>query len=420
MFPTAVDGIVLEKGKFPHNAITHENFDKPIALSEIKASVIEDGYANISEKDRDKFKDEVETKALFQLNQIIDNAKQIDAIQNDQLDNVKYTLHYCMTDVEVMMHCFEAFRKLILDRFKLDVYNFISIPSMSNTILHNEGCFKGCYNLSGPCLMFAREAIVGGRVMTRENKKWHFKSQNEVDIKALNNNSMYPAVQLHFTMQNGVYINALDVISLYPAAQCRIKGLTKGIPKRFTETIPKQATDYIVRVRVIDVKKRFTFPLQSIKNEMGCRIFTNEMIGQTIVLGKVALEDFQKFQHAEVEIIEGMYWDNGFNPQIKKTIHSLFYERNKLKKQKNPLQAVLKLVMNSSYGKLIQKPILKTKRFIRGEEQVRKYVLKNICKLIRRVTITPNISLFEERKSLSSYSSPAHLGVQILECQNES
>ena len=81
------------------------------------------------------------------------------------------------------------------------------------------------------------------------------------------------------------------------------------------------------------------------------------MVNETIYVDKTSLEDLMKFQSIQFEVIDGYYFNEGRNDQIKKTIKHLYDLRNILKKDKNPAQMVIKLLMNSMYGKTILKPI---------------------------------------------------------------
>jgi hypothetical protein len=107
-----------------------------------------------------------------------------------------------------------------------------------------------------------------------------------------------------------------------------------------------------------------------------------------------------------------------------------------LKEQGNALQECIKLLMNAAYGKLIQKPIVQTKKIVvnylpkEGEEfkdNIKKYMSQSIKRLISRHDIatfnrntvgvpdnTVSHALFIEHKPLIEHSSPAHLGVSIL------
>ena len=69
------------------------------------------------------------------------------------------------------------------------------------------------------------------------------------------------------------------------------------------------------------------------------------------------LEDFVNFQGVECKIIRGYKWTDNKDLQIKQVIRNEFNKRLEHKKNGNPLQEVYKLIMNSAYGKTIQKPI---------------------------------------------------------------
>ncbi|DAZ99694.1 TPA: hypothetical protein N0F65_000872 [Lagenidium giganteum] len=144
-----------------------------------------------------------------------------------------------------------------------------------------------------------------------------------------------------------------DAVSLYPSAMSELNGYVTGKAKLFKESIPSDADYYVARVRFDYIGKNQHFPLQR----------------RTMILGKQALEDVERFQEAKYTVIEGVYWNEGFNDQITKTIRKMFDARLKYKAEGNPLQNVLKLMMNSSYGKLLMKPIVKMKVFVSGAQK---------------------------------------------------
>jgi len=330
---------------------------------------------------------------------LIANATKINACDDKYFDCEKYAIHYCERDVDVLRNCFEAFRKMFIDRFNIDVYRFMSMPSLAYAIQHNEGCFDDCYTMNGNVLAFVRDAIVGGRVMTRDNEKYHIQHK----------------------------LADFDAVSLYPSGQSELDGYVRGKPKWFgspesskgplvphQNTVPNDADYYIARVKFESIDKKRHFPLLSFYED-GSRNFTNDIIGKTMVLGKQAIQDIIEFQEVKITIMEGIYWNEGFNNQIVLTIKSLFEERLKLKKEGNPLQNGIKLLMNSAYGKLIQKPIVKQKVLVSDKKRILEYTIKNINNLISRTPITDDLALFEEHKALSEHFSPAHLGVQVLD-----
>ncbi|KAH9141867.1 hypothetical protein LEN26_005181, partial [Aphanomyces euteiches] len=209
--------------------------------------------------------------------------------------------------------------------------------------------------------------------MTRDNKKYHIKHQ----------------------------LADFDAVSLYPSGQSILSGYVKGKAKLFKDTIPKNADYYIARVRFDLIGKYRNFPLLSIQHD-GTRNFTNDIVGETMIIGKQALEDIVEFQDVKYTVIEDV-------------VKELFEERLKLKKEGNPLQKGIKLLLNSAYGKLIQKPIVKEKLLVKGTDKIKEHTQKKIHKMISRTPITDDLALFEEHKYLYEHYSPAHLGVQILD-----
>lgn len=360
MFKSSCNDMALEKECFPHKLVCKYN------------------HRLLWPMDLLDYYEEKET--------LIANATKINACDDKYFDCEKYAIHYCERDVDVLRNCFEAFRKMFIDRFNIDVYRFMSMPSLAYAIQHNEGCFDDCYAMNGNVLAFVRDAIVGGRVMTRDNEKHHIQHK----------------------------LADFDAVSLYPSGQSELDGYIRGKPKWFQNTIPNNADYYIARVKFESIGKKRHFPLLSFY-ENGARNFTNDIIGKTMIVGKQALEDIIEFQDVKISIMEGVYWNEGFNNQIVLTIKSLFEERLKLKKEGNPLQNGIKLLMNSAYGKLIQKPIVKQKVLVSDEKSILEYTIKNINKMISRTPITDDLALFEEHKALSEHFSPAHLGVQVLD-----
>ena len=76
-----------------------------------------------------------------------------------------------------------------------------------------------------------------------------------------------------------------------------------------------------------------------------------------MVVDNITLEDFVKYQGIECDIIRGYKWTDIKDFQIQTLIQKLHEYRCEFKKTKNPMQEVVKLIMNSAYGKMIQKPI---------------------------------------------------------------
>eukprot|EP00965_Chrysotila_dentata_P082191 2712321-Pleurochrysis_carterae.AAC.1 len=75
------------------------------------------------------------------------------------------------------------------------------------------------------------------------------------------------------------------------------------------------------------------------------------------------LEDLCEFHGATYEIKQGYYWDDS-NSKLSEVMMDLYEKRLMYKTEKNPIQLVFKLLMNSSYGITGLKPIDTDTRYI--------------------------------------------------------
>ena len=140
-----------------------------------------------------------------------------------------------------------------------------------------------------------------------------------------------------------------------------MEGLLKDRPKVLNDKsyeFLKQQGGYSARVKIIKLKKHLGFPLTSKLNEdSGVRDLINEMDNGIIYIGKVGLEELNTYREAEFEIIDGYYCGQGRNNTINHVIEDLYNLRHKLKHDKSPAHIVIKLLMNSMYGKTIIEPV---------------------------------------------------------------
>ncbi len=74
-------------------------------------------------------------------------------------------------DVEVLSKGYNNFRTMILNRFEIDLINYLSNSSLADEIFKKYGVYNDIYELTGHTRAFIQNAIVGGRVMTNSNKK---------------------------------------------------------------------------------------------------------------------------------------------------------------------------------------------------------------------------------------------------------
>ena len=113
---------------------------------------------------------------------------------------------------------------------------------------------------------------------------------------------------------------------------------------------------------------------------------------------------------------------------IREVIQKLHNLRCEYKKTKNPLQLIIKLIMNSAYGKMIQKPITTQKLFKKYQTKIKdkktnemvqeyplnKYLIKNSAKVINYWQINKNLYKIKVGKQIDNFYTNTLLGVQIL------
>ena len=100
------------------------------------------------------------------------------------------------------------------------------------------------------------------------------------------------------------------------------------------------------------------FPLPSeLNEESGVRQFIDEMDNEFIYIDKVGLEELITYHEAEFELIDGYCYNGGRSNTINHVIKDVQDLRENLKQDKNPVQMVIKLLMNSRYGKTIVNPV---------------------------------------------------------------
>jgi len=308
---------------------------------------------------------------------------------DNKFDLIDYAEFYCLQDCRVLMQGMKKFNEWMVTAFKLSVYNFISLPSLAFQYLYEEKCFEGIYELSGVPRLFIQQCVKGGRCMTRDNKKWLVEKP----------------------------INDFDAVSLYPSAMARM-GFLKGKPivlqqDQLNMEFLNRQSGYFVEIKNLFVPKSRHFPLQSELSDKGIRNYTNEFF-KNVCVDKVSLEDLIEFQDAQFDIVRGYYFNEGRNYNIKDTITKCFNQRLIKKQEKNPIEQVYKLLMNASYGKMIQKPITQKIHFSNTKKQHHTFLLKQHDFISEFTEVAKDKYVYKVRKSILRHFNAAHCGTEIL------
>ena len=363
--------LTCHKDVMPYNIYTYENVRMGAASIQSALDVLKD-------EDQQPFLDNLEKWDC-----VLGNG-----MNNKLFDLIKYSSIYCKMDCKVLMEGYAVFREWILEWTELDVDYYITIQSLASTYMLKSGCYDNVYQLSGILQHYISRCVVGGRVMSANNKQYHVKKK----------------------------LADFDACSLYPSAMYIMLGFLMGLPKVLQNTsydFLKEQDGYFIRIKLIKLNKHLDFPLSSKINEDGIRNFTNDMSNESIYIDKVGLEDLITFHEAEFEVLDGYYFNEGRNNTISKVIKSLYDKRLKLKQDKNPAEKIIKLFLNSMYGRTIIKPV-ETDTIIKdNREDFEKYISYNY-NYIDSVLEVKGRYYIKKVKPVMSHFNYVHCGVEIL------
>lgn len=380
----------VEKELFPYNYYNFHNF------AEFERTIEEDDKEKIIYAGEIQEAGEYEIKPWNgkEYEQFEKNIDKIGArIDERYFDMFKYAEFYCKQDVRILRESFNVFRQGFKSDFNIDVVNFISISSLANEVFNHNVYYpnKNLFKVGGHVRHFLSKAVYGGRCMCAYNKKWYVEAN----------------------------ICDYDAVSLYPSAMARL-WTVEGRPNVISDShlnlefLSKQAA-YIVEIKITAVHKHYPFPLivQKINGlNVNCDEITEPI---TMVVDNIMLEDLINFQQIEFEFIKGYYWDGERDTRIQDEIKKIFQKRVEYKRQKNPLQQLYKLIMNSCYGKTIEKPVEKDIKYIRGFEDKEKYIRKNYNKIVEITEIRDSdIYGVKEIVPIDDHFNFSLLGIQVL------
>lgn len=404
-FPNSFGLDCGQKEMFPYKYYTFENFDK----LGCKGIISEAGNQ--------------ELKHNWNQQQFEENLNKLGIAKDGKFNMVEYVKFYCKQDVRILKQGFQKFRKMCWESLKIDVIKTVTAPSLANQYFTREIYEKipDYYLYGGIVRAFIQKAVYGGRCMTRLNKRW---SVNEE-------------------------LADFDAVSLYPSAMKRlycVKGKPEVLKPEELNTSyllnhtcaedeqpnkNKPISTYVVEIQITNINKHLAFPCIVYKDKTTNTNKNDDgeiAIGKTAVVDNITLEDWIKYNGLECEVLRGYKWTGEKSFLIRDIIQNLHLLRCEYKKTKNPLQLVIKLIMNSAYGKMIQKPITTTTEFKREHAKIfnkklgeyvddyplDKYLIKNSAKIVSYIQVNKNLYAIKVGQSIDKFYTNTLLGVQIL------
>lgn len=404
-FPKSFNLDCGQKEMFPYKYYTFENFEKL------------NNMGIISEAGKQELKHNWNQK-IFE-----ENLNKLGIAADGKFNMVEYVKFYCRQDVRILKQGFQKFRKMCWESLKIDVNKTLTAPSLANQYFTREIYEKipDYYLYGGIVRAFIQKAVYGGRCMTRLNKRW---SVNE-DLADFDAVSLYPSAmkRLYCVKGKPEVLKSEELNTNYL--------LNNTCAEDEQPTKQKPLSTYVVEILITNINKHLAFPCivykdkstNTNKNDDG-----ENAIGKTAVVDNITLEDWIKYNGLECEVLRGYKWTGEKSFLIRDIIQNLHLLRCEYKKTKNPLQLVIKLIMNSAYGKMIQKPITTTTVFKRHHTKIwnkklndyiddyplDKYLIKNSAKVINYIQVNKNLSAIKVGQQIDTFYTNTLLGVQIL------
>lgn len=253
-----------------------------------------------------------------------------------------YYMDYLKEDCNTLKEGMIKFDSLIHSITNLSAFNYLTISSLTHGYMISRGAYDNVYEVRGNLKNYIGRAVMGGRVYV---------------------NPLHKCKVIHGK------ISDFDGVSLYPSAisrLCRERGIPTGPAKRYTTGDIKDWKTHnysILTIKINSVARNQQIPFIRRKRSDGKLELSNEPPDHEIVVDSSTLEDYINFQGIEFDLIDGVYWGERSEPGVPgdkimgEVIDELFAQRLKCKREgKIGLSNVLKLMMNSSYGKTIMKP----------------------------------------------------------------
>jgi hypothetical protein len=383
----------FNKEIMPYRCYTENSVKKTsITIDKAIKALIADGK---SEKDIDIFLQNVRDLKMF-----TDKTEK-------HFKHLDYSMWYCERDVNVMKKGMTIYREELKDLFNIEVFNFVSIPSMAFCIGRNKGVFRGLDHMSGIVREFIQKTVHGGRVMCANNEKNHL---NDEDLEN----------------------EDFDGVSLYPSGMVRDDMIIPG-GKLFIidETLDVADLDkfvaYYVQVKIYEIPKSRRFPILCETTKEGIKNYTNTCTDSVHYLTKVHLEDALKYHEikkGQYKIIKGYGFTKIANNMLAPFMNFLFEQRLKYKNKSSPdynhaKQFIMKLLMNSFYGKFIQKPIDDSTKIIYSKAGFNTFIKRHYNNLIEVNEVNHengsfSMGIIKKHKNTGSFNSYPHVGANIL------
>lgn len=394
-------GLNIQKELFPYRYYSYSR------LSGGCAGVISecgnDEKPEWNENQRKQFKENIE---------LIPSCK----LGDDSFNMLLYCEFYCQQDVNVLRIGFNAFREAALKPpIEMDIFEMTTAPALANQYLNNNVFYKDndLYVYSGKLQDYIMKAIFGGRCMTNINKRWRVFNKILDDLDAC---SLYPSAMARlFTVSGKPTILSEELIGekIYDEKHPHYLLQHAFKEDQLKPTEDRFISYFVVDIEIMSIGINRNFALIVNKDPITkTNKNVNECVNMRVDL--ITLEDLVRFQKISYKVKGGIVYKGERSHRIREVIKDLFEKRAQYKREGNSIQQVMKLIMNSGYGKSIQKPIKTDTKFI-PENKLNHYVFEHYHNIdsIKKVTES-DIWMITENKQLEKQFNNCIFGVSVL------
>ena len=401
-FPTAFKGTNIKKELFPYK---YYSYDRVLKYQDMQPIGV---ISEVGKEDR---------WSKSQKEQFIQNVDTIPGcrVDDDHFNMRVYAEFYCEQDVNVLRVGFNEFRNSTLqDPINLDVDDYVSAASLANDYMKRNVFYPNghLYEVSGVVLDFLMKAVYGGRCMTRANKRWYV---NKI-IDDFDACSLYPsAMRRLWTVEGRPVVLSKHLIddNVYDKDHPHMILRKLFADDQIERTKDRYISAFVVDIEIVNIGIKREFPL-IVKRDK--KTGTNANVNECVVMrvDNILLEDLVRFQDISYKVLRGYYWTGKRDHRIRDAIKNLFDLRAEKKREGSPLQETLKLIMNSSYGKSMQKPITKDMKYIQ-RSKLEAYRSAHYYNYIEDIDIEGSAkSIVILRRKLLNQFNNCLFGIQVL------
>ena len=323
----------------------------------------------------------------------------------------------------------------------INVFNFLTISSLAFDYFGYKGGWDGLCEVSGSTLNLISQSNVGGRCFAKDNKKIVC-NPTEEDLEFLKQGLNYTKEEVLIILD--MILEDFDMKSCYPSA-IKISKFPKGKAKKLYDTHIKEINEYYRLLLeessehndyfkyieekyshiIFEVKITFNgyiqVPILSVKKENGSRLWTNE-INEPVTISGVYLKDMidhKYYKITNIKVLNGIYWNEGFNTKCQEIIQLLYNERAEYKNKKNPkynmcMSECLKLILNSIYGKCGLRAS-NNKINIMTKEEYERHLVNNFDDLVYIKSLNSQNYEVKTKQNTYKHFNMTHISSLILE-----